>query len=254
MNKISVVIITLNEEKNIERAILSAQKISDDIIVVDSFSTDNTKAICLKLKVNFIEKEWLGYGNQKNFAVSFSKHNWIFSLDADEEISDQLASSLLKQNLENTKTIFEINRLNFFQNKPVKFGLWGRDKVCRFYNKNSVQWDSNSVHENLVFSPNISIKKIEGKLHHYSFNSETELSDRLLKYATLSAQKMHAENKKNTVIKLYINPLFKFVVNYIFRLGFLDGINGFIIAKHISKETFLKYKLLKDLQTNQTKP
>lgn len=253
MNKISVVIITFNEEKNIERAILSAQKISDDIIVVDAFSQDKTKEIALKYKVNFIENNWLGYGNQKNFGATKSKHNWVFSLDADEEISDELASNILRENLENSFLIFQFERLNFFNNQPIKFGLWGRDKVSRFYNKNYVQWDLNSVHENLIFSPQNFIKKIKGKLNHFSFSNENDLKIRTQKYAILSAQKMLSENKKYRFVHQYINSCFKFVVNYIFRVGFLDGKVGYIIAKYNFKETFLKYKLLKELQTNPTK-
>lgn len=251
MAEISVTIISLNEEKNIERAILSAKKISRDIVVVDSYSTDKTKEICLLHGVNFIEKDWLGYGAQKNFAAQLCKNNWIFSLDADEEISDNLAKEINQLLLADEDIIFATKRLNNFCGKWIRFGLWGRDKVHRFYNKNFVQWDNNPVHENLIFSPDTKVQILSEKLLHYSFHSEEELKSRAKKYATLSAQKMKEEGVKSNFVKLYLNPAYKFFVNYFIRLGFIDGKEGFVIARHISYETFLKYKLLKTLQTNQ---
>lgn len=245
--KISVVILTFNEEKNIERAILSAQQISDDIIVLDSFSTDNTKDICLKHKVNFIQHKWLGYGLQRNFAVEQAKYNWIFCLDADEEITKALANEIKTLHFDHKNEVFYIKRLNNYSGKWIKHGLWGRDKVLRIYNKETTKWDNKAVHENLKLNTSHQVNYLKNKLLHYSYANELELKQKTEKYAKLAAQNLLSKDKQANFFDVMCRPLFKFVINYIFRLGFLDGIAGFIIAKYQLKETQLKYKFLKKL-------
>jgi glycosyltransferase involved in cell wall biosynthesis len=249
MREISVVIITLNEEKNLERAILSAKKIASDIVVVDSFSTDQTPQIAQQHGVVFTQRKWDGYGLQKNFAASLAANDWVFCLDADEEFSDELIQSLQSVSLDNPNVIYETERLNNFCGKWIKHGQWGRDKVHRFYNRQATQWDENPVHENIIFYPKTEVKSIDGKLYHYSYNSLKELEIRSEKYAQLAAQKLFAEKRKSNFFKININPAFKFFVNFFLRLGFLDGKEGFFIAKNAAYETRLKYKKLKLLQT-----
>lgn len=242
---ISVVILTFNEDKNIERAIMSAKKISDDIIVSDSFSTDNTPLICKKYKVTFIQNQWLGYGAQRNLAVKQSKCNWILCLDADEVIPDKLAKEIQTLKLENEKIIYSFKRLNNFCGKWIKYGLWGRDKVRRLYNKQTSEWNNEFVHESLKVSNSHEIKILKNYLHHYSYNNELELKEKTQKYAMLAAQNMLSKGKQAGFFALMFRPFFKFVVNYIFRLGFLDGKAGFTIAQYQFKETFLKYQHLR---------
>lgn len=240
--KTSVIILTLNEEKNIERAILSAQQISDDIIVCDSFSSDNTKDICLKYKVNFIQHKWLGYGSQRNFAVEQAKYHWIFCLDADEEITKALANEIKTLHFDNKNEVFYIKRLNNFCGKWIKYGLWGRDKVLRIYNKETTQWDKKPVHETLELNALHQVTYLENKLLHYSYANELELKQKTEKYAKLATQNLLRDGKQANFFDVLCRPFFKFVVNYIFRFGFLDGKVGFTIAKYQFKETQLKYK------------
>lgn len=249
--KISVIILTLNEEKNVERAIQSARQISDDIVVSDSFSADNTKDICLEHKVNFIQHKWLGYGPQRNLAVGQTKYNWIFCLDADEEITPALAKEINTLHFNNRNRVFYIKRLNNYCGKWIKYGLWGRDKVLRIYNKETTRWDSKSVHETLELNSSHQRTYLKNKLLHYSYSSELELKQKTEKYAKLAAQNLLSKGKQASFFDVLFRPFYKFVINYVLRLGFLDGKAGFTIAKYQHIETELKYKELKKLnQTN----
>lgn len=248
--KISVVMLTFNEEKNIERAIISAKLITDDIVIADSFSTDATPTICKRFEVNFTQYKWLGYGPQRNLAVAQAKYNWILCIDADEAITKDLANEINKLPLNNEKDVFYIKRLNNYAGKWIKHGLWGRDKVLRLYHKNSTKWDKKSVHESLELNSSHRVHYLKNKLLHYSYSNELELKQKTEKYAKLAAQNMLSEEKQVYFFDVMFRPLFKFVVNYIFRLGFLDGKAGFTIAKYQFIETQLKYHELKRIQPN----
>lgn len=248
MNNCSVVIITFNEERNIERCIRSAQKISDDIIVVDSFSEDRTPEICKQLGIRFYQKEWLGYGATKNHAVSLAKNDWIFSLDADEEISDLLAVRI-KSILTSPKyDAYIVCRLTNYCGKWIYHGEWFPDYHTRLFKKSNARWDDQEVHEQLEFSFKPSLQKIKkAYLNHYTTYAIQEHIQKADKYSSLAAIKMKRKGKKATFVKLYIGPTLKFVFNYFFRGGFLDGFYGFTIAKISAFENYLKYAKLKEL-------
>lgn len=249
MSKVSVVIITFNEENIIEKCILAAQKVADEVIIVDSFSTDNTKKICLKLQTKFIEQKWLGYSAQKNFGVSKAENNWILSLDADEILSDDFVQNFNQlQNLEEN-TVYQICRLNHYCGQWIKHGRWYPEWRNRLYNKNFAQWNGDLVHEDLELLKETKAKvfKIKGDVFHYSMKSKTEHLEKIEIYATLSAQKLKQKDKKASFVKRYLSPISKFIIDYFFRAGFLDGKLGFQIAKLNAYETFLKYKKLHKL-------
>lgn len=252
MSKVSVVIITFNEESIIEQCILAAQKVADEVIIVDSFSKDNTKEICLKLGAKFIEQKWLGYSAQKNFGALHAKNNWILSLDADEILSEDFVESFKKIPNFEANTIYKICRLNHYCGKWIKHGRWYPEWRNRLYDRNFVQWNGDLVHEDLEVINNEKVYtskflKIEGDVFHYSMKSKAEHLEKIEKYATLSAQKLKQKDKKASFVKRYLSPASKFIIDYFFRAGFLDGKLGFQIAKLNAYETFLKYKKLHKL-------
>lgn len=252
MSKISVVIITSNEENIIERCILAAKKVADDIVIIDSLSTDKTKEISLHLGVNFIEQKWLGYSEQKNFGNLKAKNDWILSIDADEIITDEVAQEINALELKNDSIVYKICRLNNYCSQWIKHGRWYPEWRNRLFNRKLVKWNGDIVHEDLTavngsFDSKFSFNKIKGDVLHYSMKSREEHLNKIEKYATLSAQKLKAKNKKASFVKRYLSPMSRFITDYFFRFGFLDGKLGYQIAKLSAFETYLKYFKLSKL-------
>ncbi len=242
---LSTVIITYNEEANIERCIRSVQSFCIDVVVIDSFSTDRTKEICLDLGVLFMQKEWKGYSNAKNKGNEAAVGDWILSLDADEEITSELAKEIIKASKQKDFDAYYIPRLTQYCGKWIKHGGWYPEKHIRLFRKSKAEWNSDEVHEDLIVSGKTgSLKK---NMLHYSMNTVEEHLEKVEKYSTLAAQKMKRKGKKPGFVKLKLAPPFKFFRDYILRLGFLDGVEGFRIAKICSHEVYLKYAKLKEL-------
>jgi len=248
MPNISIVIITFNEASNIERCILAAQQLSSDIVVVDSYSSDETEVICKKMGVRFFQKKWIGYSDQKNYGNSKAEHDWILSIDADEELSPELIA--------NIKTLFDksvlhdaynINFITRYCGKWIKHGKWYPEKHTRLFNKKSINWNQNEVHEGLSISNDHNVGKLKGLIRHYTINSIGEHLQKVNHYSTLGAEKMFRKGKRASFIKLYISPFVRFIVDYFFRLGFLDGFQGFCIAMITAHESFLKYAKLREI-------
>lgn len=244
---ISVVIITKNEAHIIANTLQSLQVVTNDIVIVDSGSTDDTLAICKKMNATVIETDWSGYGINKNKGIEAAKHDWILSLDADEAIDAELQQSLLQLTCSNEDEVFNIRFKNFFCNKWIRFGEWGFDWHIRLFNRKSVHWNNAAVHENLVFPDDVTITKLKGNILHYTVQNRQEYDAKTDHYARMNAKKYLAAGKKPNAIKQYLSPVFAFIQHYIFRLGFLDGAEGFIIAKTTARYTFLKYRYLKEM-------
>jgi len=248
---ISVVIITKNEAHIIANTLQSLQHVFTDIVVVDSGSTDGTVAICKEFNATVIETDWLGYGQTKNIGITAAKNEWIFSLDADEAIDYELQQSLQQLVLSNAKEVFKVRLINFFCGKRIRFGEWGFDKHIRLFNRQVAKWNTAEVHESLVYADKVKISTIKGNILHYTVQDRDEYSAKTDKYARMNATKYMAEGKKAGFIKLYFSPVFSFIQHYIFRLGFLDGREGLLIAKTTAYYTFLKYRYLKELNRNK---
>jgi glycosyltransferase involved in cell wall biosynthesis len=241
---ISVVIITKNEAHIIANTLQSLRAVTHDIVIVDSGSTDDTIAICKKMNAHVIETGWAGYGINKNMGIRAAKHDWILSLDADEAIDETLQQSLLQLAPGNPDEVFNIRFKNFYCNKWIRFGEWGSDWHIRLFNRNKVQWNDVAVHENLVFPENVRVIKLPGNILHYTVQNRQEYDAKTDHYARMNAEKYAAAGKKAVFLKQYFSPVFAFLQYYIFRLGFLDGPEGFIIAKTTARYTFLKYRYL----------
>ena len=244
---ISVVIITKNEAHIIANTLQSLQAVSNDIVIVDSGSTDDTVIICKKMNATVVETDWSGYGINKNKGIEVAKHDWILSLDADEAIDAELQQNLLQLSLVNDREVFDIRFKNFFCNKWIRFGEWGFDWHIRLFNRQKVRWNSVAVHENLVLPDNVTVTKLKGNILHYTVQNRQEYDAKTDYYARMNAKKYFAAGKKPNFFKRYLSPAFAFMQHFIFRLGFLDGAAGFIIAKTTARYTFLKYRYLKEM-------
>lgn len=239
--KLSAVVITFNEEKNIAACLKSLQAVADEIIVLDSFSTDRTKKICEQFDVQFVTHSFDGYTAQKNRADKLAKHDFILSLDADELLSDELKQAILEVKKNSLHDAYFFNRLNHYCGKAIRVTDWYPDRKLRLWNKNKGQWEGDFLHEKVVLQVGTSTKFLEGDLLHYSFASIEEHILQANKFSSIAAAQLVSAQKKGLFFRLLLNPFFKFFKNYVLKRGFLAGWYGFIISNIIAFETFLKY-------------
>lgn len=245
--KISATIITLNEERNIERCIRSLYGVVDEIIVLDSFSIDRTEAICRSLEVRFEQRKWEGYSESKNYLNSLAKNDYILSIDADEALDGELKRSLLEVKKQIKPTIYSVNRLTNYCGKWIKHSGWYPDVKVRLFPAQGSHWDGAVVHEELVYPKGLEVQQLKGHLEHYSYYSFEGHRERADKYSALTAQKMHGKGRKASILKPYLSALGRFVTMYFFKLGFLDGYMGYKIASISAKSNVFKYKELRRL-------
>ena len=239
MTKITALIITLHEDKHIGTCIDSLTGVVDEIIVLDSFSKDRTKEIALSKGARVIEKEFLGFGEQKNLGAATAANDYILSIDADEELSEDLRQSILKLKKTLSEEAYYVNRLNFIGDKPIRTCGWYPDIRTRLYNRKRAQWDKKEVHEELIVKDNVIFLK--GDLLHHSYEDYDDMKRRTTRYAKLGAEMYKGTNKSVVAFKLLINPILKFIKTYFLQLGFTDGYAGWMISCYKARETFLKY-------------
>ena len=230
-HQLSVVIISHNEEKFIADAVKSAL-FADEVLVLDSGSTDDTCTIAKKLGARVLHQDWLGFGMQKNKATELAKNDWVFVLDSDERITLELQSEILST-LNNPMTGgYYVARLNNFFGKSIRYcGLYP-DYSIRFFNRKKGKFNDVTVHESVQMSGDTG--KLKNHMLHLAFDTVEEFYNKQKKYAALS-------QKKRNLIKAFISPIWTFVKIYIFRLGFFEGWHGFVIAKVYAQYTFWKY-------------
>jgi len=246
-NKVSAIIICMNEENKI-RCCLESLLWVDEIVVVDSGSTDKT----LEIVAEFTDKifkttVWPGFGSQKKFAESKAENDWVFSIDSDEVVSGQLRDEIL-QVLKNAEkeTVYRVNRLTNFCNKYIKHSGWYPDKIVRLYNKQFYHFNDAMVHES-VECKNAKIIDMDGKLLHYTFESLEEYIDKRNSYAKAWAKSQFEKGRRAGLADILIRPPFAFIRHYLLKLGFLDGYHGYLIAVIQMQYTFNKYNFLKFL-------
>lgn len=244
MDKISAVIITYNASATIGNCIDALKKVCDEIIVIDSFSTDNTADICRQKNILFFKNEWTGYGPQKNIGISKATHDFILSVDADEIINDELANEIITEKQIGLHPLYNIVRSNFYYTDFVQHGAEAPSPILRLFNRHIAKWDNKSVHENLIISGQPKIKTLKGYLLHYSYTSIEHHIHKANGYTTLSAQDLYTKRKKNYIFKMIFSPPINFFVSFFIRRGFLDGIHGFILATFVAHASFIKYAKL----------
>jgi glycosyltransferase involved in cell wall biosynthesis len=247
MQPISVVIICKNEAAVIGATLQSLQGLTDDVIVYDNGSTDNTTEIARQFNVNVHQGSWEGFGKTKAKANKLAKHDWILSLDADERIDEELKRSLLAIEPDSESTVYDLRFKNYLGNKLLKHGEWGYDWHIRLFNRKAVHWNTEAVHETLVLPGNASVKKLKGAVLHQTMKDIQEYAQKMVHYAMLSADKYYQQGKKASLFKIRLSPGFNFLNYYIIKLGFLDGHEGYICAKMTAHYTFLKYARLREL-------
>ncbi len=248
MVKVSAVIITFNEEKNIERCLKSLVGIADEIVVVDSFSTDRTEDICKTYHVNFIKQEFLGYIEQKNFALSRAKYEYIISLDADEALSETLRTSLLKLKSNWQNDGYYANRLNNYCGQWIKYSDWYPNKKMRFFKKGTGTWQGINPHDNFVLNHPKKSKTLKGDILHWVLTDYSGHIKKTENFSTIAAQAYYDQGKRSSIWKIIYRPAWAFFKAYVLRLGFLDGLNGFIICVQTYNTVFYKYIKLYELQ------
>ncbi len=249
---LSVVIITYNEARNIAACIDAVRDIADEILVVDSFSTDTTPSICESKKVRFIQHAFEGYGAQKNWATAQASYDFILNLDADE-IPDTTLLHSIKNVKNNWKSdVYTFNRCNNYCDKWIRHGAWYPDRKMRLYDRRQGYWTNALVHETFQPKEKATITHLKGDLLHYSYQTITQHQQQIEKYSSLGAQELSKNGKKATFVKIYFSPFWRFTRDYIFKLGFLDGYFGFVITTITAKEVYLKYVKLSE--QNKKKP
>ena len=245
--KLSVVIITFNEENDIERCLKSVENIADEIIIVDSYSTDNTETICKKHNVKYFQQKWLGYSEQKNYANSLATNNLVFSIDSDEAVSEDLEKSILeiKDSVIENQT-FKIDRLTNYCGKWIKHCGWYPDTKLRIWFKDEGKWEG-ELHEEVKFTNQLKVSTLKGDLLHYSYHSINQHIAQFNKFTDIGAEEAFKKGKKSNWFIAIYKSVWKFKRDYIFKLGFLDGYYGFVICALSSQATFAKYLKLHEL-------
>ncbi len=251
MRKLSAVVITLNEERNIARCLESLKGVVDEVIVVDSASTDQTEAICKSYNVQFVQHTWVNYSDQKNFGNSLAANDCILSVDADEELSSELRQSIIFWKGDSQSLAAEFNRLTNYCGHWVRHCGWYPDTKIRLFNRQHAHWQG-AVHEQLVFNSKINISNLHGDLLHYSYYTVEEHDRQIEKYSDIAAKELLNNGVRSNNLKIFFKAFARFVKVYFIRAGFLDGPAGWIIAKKSAKASYLRYLKLKNFHRNYT--
>ena len=249
--QLSVIIICKNEESRIRRCLESVQW-ADEIVVVDSGSTDKTLDIVGEFTDRvYINSDWPGFGPQKKLAESKASNDWVLSLDSDEVVSKELRDEIIAlMDYVDNKTVYRLNRLTSFCYKFIKHSGWHPDRIVRLYNKTNYHFNDAYVHE-AVECPGAKRVDLKGKLYHYTFESlEIYMAKRNL-YAKSWAESQFKKGRKVGVFEIIAHSLFAFIRHYFIRLGVLDGYHGFLISVIQMQYTFNKYNYLKFKQKSK---
>lgn len=247
---ITAVIITCNEERCIATCLTSLSEVVNEIIVVDSLSTDSTEAICEQFKVKFIKQRWLGYSEQKNLGHQHAHNDWILSIDADEALSPALIDAIRNADFSDETTLFSMNVLPNYCGKWVHHCGWYPGTKNRIFNRRNAQWEGD-IHEKLVPRKEGKIVHLQGDLYHYTIASVADHYRKADHYSTLTAEKDFKDGKRSSWLKILLNPCWRFIRDYIFKLGILDGNTGFTICKISAYTTYQKYLKMWKMQQKE---
>lgn len=247
--KISAVIIAFNEAKNIEDAIRSVEW-ADEILVIDSGSTDNTRTIAKDLGAKVIEKEWLGFARQKQFAIDQTAFDRILSLDADERVTPELKAEILSiKESESILDGYSIPRLSIYMGREIRHCGWYPDRQLRFFDRRKGRWTETVVHESFELEEDATKGQLKSDLLHFSVESP-EHHNRMIaeRYAPLGAGQMFEDGKRTSLTKAVFSSWFTFIRTYFLKFGFLDGKAGFAISYFAAHNVFVKHLILLEIQ------
>jgi glycosyltransferase involved in cell wall biosynthesis len=244
--KISAAIITLNEEENLGRCLASLAGVADEVVVVDSGSTDGTERVAREGGAAFLRQRWLGYGPQKNLAADRTAHDWVLSLDADEALSDELRAALLRLKAEGPRAgAYEMNRLNWYCGRFLRHSGWYPDRKVRLWRKGEARWDDASIHELVAVRPGAQVEHLPGDLLHYTIRDRAQHLRTIERFTTLSAEALARDGKQGETWKRFVSPVATFLRGYVLKAGFLDGRAGWDVCRLSAYATWLKYEKLR---------
>jgi glycosyltransferase involved in cell wall biosynthesis len=250
-HKLSVLIITLNEEQHI-KSLLDDIDFADEIIVVDSHSTDKTVSIVKSFSnVKLIQNRFADYTTQRNFALDQAKNQWVLFIDADERLIPELKSEIVTAiNSENAASAYFIYRIFMFKNCKLNFSGWQTDKIFRLFNKSKCRYnEERTVHEKLIV--NGPIGTLKHRIIHFSYSSYEDYKSKMYKYGILKANEKFAKGKKPYFLLFFLHPLYTFLYQYIIRFGFLDGKKGIIICFLNAYSVYIRYKELRRITSSR---
>jgi glycosyltransferase involved in cell wall biosynthesis len=245
--RLSIVIITLNEEKNIGRCIDSLIPVADEFIIADSFSTDNTVTLIRNKGLEVIQREWQGYSATKNHANTLATGDFILSIDADEALSPELARAIQEFKINPTADVCHVNRLTNYCGQWIRHGGWYPEFKARIFRRGMAEWRG-TIHEDLVLIGQYKATMLTGDLYHYSYPTVDSHLKKVFTYARLAAERDLSSGKRYTLLgNGLLKPWFMFVRKYFFSLGLLDGYYGFVIAVISALERFLRFVYFKEI-------
>ncbi len=245
--KITAAIISFNEERNIERCITSLLDCVDEILVVDSFSTDKTEEICQKYNVRFIQNPFQGHIEQKNVALELATHDWVLSLDADEALTPALRESVLNTKNETDFGGYKLNRLTNYCGKWVHYCGWYPDTKIRLVNKQHAKWQGVNPHDRLDVLNNAKIGQLKGDLLHYSYYTKEDHFKQIHYFGNIAANELIKKGKTASLLKIAVKTSAQFFKSFVLKRGFLDGKTGFLISIRSAYATYIKYSLVRKL-------
>lgn len=250
MHKLSTVIMTFNEEENIERCIQSVSHIADEVLVIDSFSTDQTVEIAESLGAAILKHEFEGYIEQRTICVANAKHDFILALDADEWLSEELQKEILE--LKNSKqgNAFSLNRLSRIGKHWIHHGTWHPQYILRLFMRDQIICSGKSPHDKIIPKNDVSVFKLKGKLFHQVNEDYFDRVTTINKHSSIAANTLQKENKRPSILRLVFKPLYRFINEYFFHLGLLDGRNGFFVCITAAYYVFLREMKLYELKEN----
>jgi glycosyltransferase involved in cell wall biosynthesis len=254
--KITAAIITFNEAENI-RAACESVSWADEVLVVDSESTDATRSIAVACGARVIERAWPGFAAQKQFAVDEASHDWVFSLDADERVSPPLRAAiedLLFSSEAPRADGYRVARRSFYMNRWIRGGGWYPDYQLRLFNRGRGRWKGAYIHESFKMNEGARVEILKGDLLHYSVRGVAE-HHRMIgeRYAPLAARQMYEQGRRTSILKIATAAPVTFTRSFILKGGFRDGLAGYSIAKFAAHHAFLKHLLLWEMQKNSNK-
>ena len=253
--KISAVIIACNEEKKIGDAIRSVAW-ADEVLVIDSESTDRTKEIAENLGAMVVIRPWPGFAKQKQFGVDTAKYDWIFSLDADEQVSPELEKEIVA--IRDTPTHadgYRISRLSYYMGRAIRHSGWYPDRQLRLFDRRRGSWSKVLIHESVKLAEGAVSKELKGEIIHFSMDSAAHhnamISER---YAPLAAQQMLLNGRRTSWLRIAVAGPIAFMSAFVLKAGFLDGLPGFCIARFAAHNAFMKHLCLWELQNKKPDP
>jgi glycosyltransferase involved in cell wall biosynthesis len=253
MKALSVVIITYNEEKNIGRCIDSVRGIADEVVILDSYSTDGTVAIAQAKGALVHRQTFYGYISQKNKAIQLAEHDFVLLLDADEAVSEPLAVSIQAAKQQGDGRAYSMNRCNWYMGRFIRHGLWYPDRKLRLFDRRVGYCGGFNPHDRIELREPIPVRHLKGDLLHYTYHTAEEYWQRNEEVSQTAARSLFENGKGAQWYKMLLNPAWAFVNGYLLRLGFLDGGRGWTIAVNTTRQCYRKYELLHQLYRQQAR-